>query len=299
MDAQPAPDSVLRHFETGRPRPFVAGRLDLGLNARSMVALGWGRPHWLWVGAVGVSNFTPSNASQAGGFQLGAPFGELSLQARRVAAYQHRFLSPRSEFVEGDLTAGDLKVAHYGMLEASLTALIPARVGVVYINVWLDRLLAVPTDTYVYDEISRSVVRGPWVGVEQLSFLFFITHNHYHHRLGPLSEHLWSDRSSADVVEARCSLLGPAHESHQYLCSPTPPNPFIHPTPWALVVGRWRHSLPALRLDISGLAGAMTIALEGPQGGRETRSAIVEQPCDGVRIEGDVRDLRMTRSNAE
>ena len=199
VGAQPAPDSVLRHFETGRPRPFVAGRLDLGLNARSMVALGWGRPHWLWVGVVGVSNFTPSNASQAGGFQVGAPFGELSLQARRVAAYQHRFLSPHSDFVKGDLTAGDQKVAHYGMLEASLTALIPARVGVVYISVWVDRLLAVPTDTYVYDEISRSVVQGPWVGVEQLSFLFFLTHDK-HHRLGLLSEHLWSDRSSADVV---------------------------------------------------------------------------------------------------
>jgi hypothetical protein len=198
-NVEPEPDSVLRHFEAGRPRPFVAGRLDLGLNARSMVALGWGRPHWLWVGAVGISNFTPSNASQAGGFQLGAPFGELTLQARRVAAYRHRFLSPIRSVVRDDLTAGDLPTARYGMLEASLTAFIPARVGFVYVSVWVDRLLAVSADTFVYDEISRSVVRGPWVGVEQLGFLFFLT-NDKHHRLGPLSEHLWSDRSSADVV---------------------------------------------------------------------------------------------------
>ncbi|HXK17228.1 MAG TPA: hypothetical protein VNG33_05490, partial [Polyangiaceae bacterium] len=128
-DARPPPDPVLRHFEAGRPRPFVAGRLDFGISARSLLALGWGRPHWLWVGAVGISNFTASNASQAAGLQLGVPFGELTLQGRRVAAYQHRFLAPRSDFVKEDLTAGDLSTAHYGMLEASLTAYIPSRIG--------------------------------------------------------------------------------------------------------------------------------------------------------------------------
>ena len=207
QDARPASDPVLFHFAHSKPRAFVAGRLDLGLNARSSVVLGWGRPHWLWVGVLAASNLTLTQAAQTGGLQLGAPFGELSLLGRRIAASDHRFLSAQDSFNNADLTSGTLGTAHYSVLELALSGVVPVRVGLVYASVWVDRFVALPANTYLYEEIARSVVKGPWVGVEQLGFLFFVTHDK-HHRAGLISEHVWSGRSAADVVRFGVAYSG-------------------------------------------------------------------------------------------
>jgi hypothetical protein len=140
-----------------------------------------------------------SFAAQSAGVRLAAPIAELVLQGRRTASYSYRFLDESESYDPASLTAGRSGVADYDVFEISLTFYLPAGPGLTYGCVWFDRLYRVPAKQLVFDEITRAVVKGPWLGSEQLAYLLALDTIGYH-RIGPIAEHVWSSRTDGDVI---------------------------------------------------------------------------------------------------
>jgi len=186
------PDPLVYHFSHGRPGVAVAGATYLGLSARSLVMVGYGRPHWLFAAVHVQSALTSEFAVQAAGVRVVAPVAELILQARRVGSYKHPFLAPRQRYAESALSASG-KAAQYYVAEAALSAYLPAYAGFIYASAWVNRLYGLPEAHFVFEEVTRAIVRGPWLGSEQLAYFLYLGRSG-HHRLAPLVEHVWSSR---------------------------------------------------------------------------------------------------------
>jgi hypothetical protein len=197
--AAAAEPSRYYHFSRAKPGLSMAGVVGAGLTARSLVGVGYGQPHWLWAGAHVQSALSTSFAAQAAGVRLVAPIAELVLQGRRTASYSYRFLGESESYEPASLTAGRSAVADYDALEISVTFYLPSGPGITYGCVWFDRLYRVPTNQLVFDEITRAVVKGPWLGSEQLAYLLALDTIGYQ-RIGPIAEHVWSARADGDVI---------------------------------------------------------------------------------------------------
>jgi hypothetical protein len=208
------------HFERPDPGWAVSGTLDLGLSARSVASFGYGKPHWLWVGADLRNVAITSCVAQAVSLRLVVPVGELGVEARRVNPFSRRYLAPQPSYEEEDLTRGDGETSDYRVLEAWLTAYVPVFGGIAYVSLWVDRIYGVPEGWFVYEEITRVVAKPPWVGSEQVAYLFGVAPKH---RVGPFVEHVWSSRRSADVVRVGLGYsveLGPHLSFLGYVTEP-------------------------------------------------------------------------------
>jgi hypothetical protein len=54
----------LPYWKAGETRPFVAATFDAGvIFYRTIVAVGYGKPHWSWIGAEGYSLISPNGGS--------------------------------------------------------------------------------------------------------------------------------------------------------------------------------------------------------------------------------------------
>jgi len=194
-----APPSVYRHFATAKPDFFIAGTVSVGFSLRSIVAIGYGRPHWLFVGVQAESVVATTFAAEEAGLKLVAPIGELLAQGRRTASYTHRFLADAPALDHDALVSSPGPAATYDALELSLTLYVPTGPGLTYGAFWVDRLFRVPDGALVYDEVTRAAVKGPWVGSEQLAYLLAVDRAG-RHAVGPIVEHVWSNRERGSVV---------------------------------------------------------------------------------------------------
>jgi hypothetical protein len=231
----------------------VAGSVGAGLTARSLVGVGYGRPHWLWLGVHAQTALSTSFAAQAAGVRLVAPVAELVLQGRRTASYSYRFLDESESYAPESLTGGRSAVADYDAFEISLTFYLPTGPGVTYGCVWFDRLYRVPDNQLVFDEITRAVVKGPWLGSEQLAYLIALDAIGYH-RIGPIAEHVWSARDHGDVIRVGLAYSAQFTEHLGMLAYVT--EPFVSPDTLGLWTGAggnlelryaWSSSDPARR----------------------------------------------------
>lgn len=176
----------------------VAGTLDLGLSARSVASLGYGQPHWWWLGVDLRSTLSSTFAAQGVGLRWVLPLGEVGVQAKRMAPYEPRSPVHSRSYDSDHLTSDDGNL-EYDLLEAWLTAYAPLFGGVGYTCIWIDRVSGVAPGHALYEEVTRAVVAPPWAGSEQLAYLLPLTRGHY---AGPFMEHVWSSRQNGSVWRA-------------------------------------------------------------------------------------------------
>jgi len=179
------------YWSVGRPRFFVAARPEAGTPyAKPYVSLGYGMPHWLWLG-VDVNAIVTLDMAQAyAGVRAASPIIDLAFGLRDTWSYEKHFLLPAPRYTRGDVLDGDGKIARYWAWEAEGVAVLPLPYSALVADVIVVRTLDVPEDRYVYDESYRAIVAKPLFITARLAAVarFFKEESV---RVGVLTEHVF------------------------------------------------------------------------------------------------------------
>lgn len=164
--------SRLSPWSDGEPRLFVSARLELGLYMKPQVAVGYGKPYWLWVGMEAYPMSTLSFGAGYAGVRAVLPFADLRVGARDTFSYYRTFLTPADRFVAGDVDSlhGGLN-ARYATLEAELVTALPIPTGYVVFSVAAYDAFDAPREKYLYEESLRGVMRPPYIAGGRLAYV--------------------------------------------------------------------------------------------------------------------------------
>lgn len=148
----------------GTTRAFVSSAVDVGyLYARPRLSVGYGRPHFTWVGVEANPIF--SNAAVAGwvGLRLQLPVIDLRAGARSGYSFQRSYLDPIDNYARIDLERSGGNHAKYTTLETELTTNFSTRIGDFGLLGSLSYVTGIPDGQFVFEEQLRVIVDPPWV----------------------------------------------------------------------------------------------------------------------------------------
>ncbi len=162
IDARPVAER--NTWASSRPRAFVATQIDAGyLYLRPRVAVGYGRPHFQWLGLE--ANPIVTNGAVAGwaGLRASTPFADLRAGARTVYSLQRGYLAELDSYERLDLERSAGSHAKYSTLEAELSAGVSTSLGDFGGLASVSYVTGVPADRYLFEEQLRMIVAPPWV----------------------------------------------------------------------------------------------------------------------------------------
>lgn len=159
------------YWAEGSARPFFATSIDLGyLYLRPRAIVGYGRPFWTWIGFEANPQVSQRFLGAYAGVRAELPFFDLRLGSRYVFSFQQAQLRPREEYGRLQLESRELPRLTYYDLEAELTGAIPFGPGSVLLLGTANRILGVPKDVFVFDQVLRVIVDPPWVYRGRIGF---------------------------------------------------------------------------------------------------------------------------------
>lgn len=181
------------YWSVGRPRWFLAARPELGTPyAKPYISLGYGMPHWLWLGVDVNAIVTLEMAQAYAGVRAASPILDLAFGIRDTWSFDKNFMMPvpGRRYTRGDVLDGPGDRARYWAWEAEAVGVIPLPYGGLVGNVIVVRTLDVPENLYVYDESYRAIVAKPlFVTLRFAAVARFM--NEYAVRVGVLTEHVF------------------------------------------------------------------------------------------------------------
>jgi hypothetical protein len=153
-----APRPANGYWSVGVPRWFVSSKTDVGsIYAKPYFSVGYGLPHWIWVGADVNAITTLEFAQVYGGARASSPILDLAFGVRDTYSYGKPFLTPRATFVAADLDRPG-RNARYWAWEAEGVAVAPLPHSAILLNYIAVGTIDVPANRYVYDESYRLIV---------------------------------------------------------------------------------------------------------------------------------------------
>jgi hypothetical protein len=173
-EAVEAPEALIHpdYWSDGKPRAFVSSRLEAGLvYGKPQIAVGYGRPYWMWIGAEAYAISTNSFGAAYAGFRAVLPFANLSLGARDTYSYYRSFLLPKNHYVAEDVSSPTGDRQRYLTLEAELSAVLPVPGGYFLAAPTFYVVSDVPKDRYVYEESLRGVMKPPFIWAVRLAYV--------------------------------------------------------------------------------------------------------------------------------
>lgn len=159
------PDTTRSRFwSEGPPRPFFATAIDLGyLYLRPRAIVGYGRPFWTWIGFEANPQVSQRFLGGYAGIRGELPFFDLRLGSRYVFSFQQAYLRPREEYGRLQLESRELPRSTYYDFEAEVSGAVPFGPGSVLLLGTANRIMGVPRDVYVFDQVLRVIIAPPWV----------------------------------------------------------------------------------------------------------------------------------------
>lgn len=175
------------YWADGPLRPFVAGLVDLGLSVRGKLMVGYGKPHWTWVGLEleGLSTTEMGFADVRA--RMALVLVDLAVSYRKTYAYRRSYLDREAHYTDGDLKGGPK--ARYDSLDLWAWGLIPAGRGYVDWEFEALRVYDVPPGREVYEEWLRTPMRLPWATACRLAYAHTFMEGKL--ALGLMGEWLW------------------------------------------------------------------------------------------------------------
>ncbi|HSC89235.1 MAG TPA: hypothetical protein VLC09_18260 [Polyangiaceae bacterium] len=163
-------DQTAHYWEHGEVRPFVSGQLQVGALNRLIVAGGYGRPHYLWIGAEAQVLTTTDFAAVYSGIRAELLAANLTVGGRYSHAYARHLATPQTVYDDASLQDPTQPLTSYASLDASLWGYIPAgpTFGYWEVNeVWIpgkDPNLAMFEELtrFVLEENNATMFRGGW-----------------------------------------------------------------------------------------------------------------------------------------
>lgn len=198
------PRPVNGYWSVGVPRWFVSSKTDLGaIYAKPYFSVGYGLPHWIWVGA-DLNAITTTEFTQVyGGVRASSPILDFAFGARDTYSYSKTFLEPRATFVADDVY-GSGKNARYWAWEAEGVGIVPLPHSAILFNYIAVGTIDVPENRYVYDESYRVIVAPSFFQVFRTAVVLRLLREDTL-RIGVLAELITSTGRSSNVFR-----MGPA-----------------------------------------------------------------------------------------
>jgi hypothetical protein len=187
------------YWSVGEPRWFLAARPEIGTPyAKPYLSVGYGMPHWLWLGVDVNAILTLEMAQAYAGVRASAPVLDLALGIRDTWSFDKGSMLPAQRFTREDVFDENLQRSRYWALEAEGVGIVPLPYAGLIANVIVVRTLDVPEDRYIYDESYRAIVAKPLFVTLRLAAVarFF---NEYSVRVGALTEHVFETGRSEPV----------------------------------------------------------------------------------------------------
>jgi len=153
-----APRPANGYWSVGVPRWFVSSKSDLGaVYVKPYFSVGYGLPHWIWVGADLNAIATTEFIQVYGGARASSPILDFAFGVRDTLSYDKTFLEPQATFVP-DEVRGPGTPARYWAWEAEGVAIAPLPHSAILVNYIAVGMIDVPENRYVYDESYRVIV---------------------------------------------------------------------------------------------------------------------------------------------
>jgi hypothetical protein len=179
------------YWSVGKPRWFIAARPELGTPyAKPYISLGYGMPHWLWLGVDVNAIVTLEMAQAYAGVRASSPILDLAFGLRDTWSFDKNFMLPAPRYTRSDVLEGPGERARYWAWEAEGVAVLPLPYAGLVADVIVVRTLDVPEDRFVYDESYRAIVAKPLFVTLRMAAVarFFLE---YSVRVGVLTEHVF------------------------------------------------------------------------------------------------------------
>lgn len=153
-------------------RPFVSAVMEFGaLYFRPNLAIGYGRPHWSWIGVEGYSGVSTSGGSDYVGVRVALPQLEIRGGARYAFPLAQYLLLPREEYMREDT---ELKLgprSRYVSAEVEIAGSIPFLGGSLFGVATGYAIVGTQDGYYVYEEALHTVINPPFLYRARLGYL--------------------------------------------------------------------------------------------------------------------------------
>ncbi|AGP33476.1 hypothetical protein [Sorangium cellulosum] len=153
-------------------RPFVSAVLELGvIYYRPSLALGFGKPHWSWLGIEGYASVSPSGGAEYVGLRAALPGVEIRGGARYAFSTSQYFLEPRASYTRRETELMEGPLSRYVAGEIEVSGSIPLLGGSLFGVATGYAVLGAPEGLYLYEEALHTVMKPPYLYRARLGFM--------------------------------------------------------------------------------------------------------------------------------
>jgi hypothetical protein len=161
------------YWALGASRLFISSTMDVGyLYFRPEIAIGYGRPHWSWVGVELSPSITNTSVLEYAGLRAASRYIDFRAGGRYVFSFSHRFLQPEASYSRDEIDTRAGSPTRYVALDAEVSFSVPLPVGGLFGIASAYGLLGVPTGMYVFEEALHTVVKPAFLSRERLGYAF-------------------------------------------------------------------------------------------------------------------------------
>jgi hypothetical protein len=166
----------LPFWGSGDPRPFASATLEAGiLYYRTTMALGYGKPHWSWVGIEGYGSIAPSGVSDYIGAHASFPIIDARVGVRYSFSTNQYFLRPQDTYTREETEYRLGPRSRYYVLEAELSGSIEGAGGTFFAVATGYAVLGGPRDYFLYEELLHVVMDPPYLFRARAGYLVDFT----------------------------------------------------------------------------------------------------------------------------
>jgi hypothetical protein len=202
----PEQSAITANWSARRARPFAASTVELGwLYARPRIAIGYGRPHWEWIGAETTSTVSPSYLAQYAGLHAVVPLLDVRVGARYTYSLARGFLPARSSYDRFEIDVVDAAHAQYLAIEGEIAATLPIPTGSIYALATFVGFPGIASDQSFFEESLHVIARGSTLWRGRLGYLIALGRTGAV-RIGPLVEVLGVPQRDGVIV--RVGIVG-------------------------------------------------------------------------------------------
>lgn len=179
------------YWSVGKPRWFIAARPEVGTPyVKPYLSVGYGLPHWLWLGVDVNAIVTLEMAQAYAGLRAASPILDLAIGLRDTWSFDKHFMLPKPRYTREDVLEGPGERSRYWAWEAEGVGIVPLPYAGLIANVIVVRTLDVPADRYIYDESYRAIIAKPlFVTLRFAAVARFFNESSV--RVGVLTEHVF------------------------------------------------------------------------------------------------------------
>lgn len=159
-------------WRAGKQRWFFAASGEAGnLYLRATGALGYGKPHWSWVGLEEWSSVSPAGGAAYAGLRVSTPYLDVRAGSRYTFTMSQHFLAPRPLFTRAATEENDGPKCRYATLEAEAATGFALLRGSLFGIVGIYGVVDAPKGWAFFEQALQIVIEPPIVWRARLGYL--------------------------------------------------------------------------------------------------------------------------------